>query len=339
MKTKKTLAGASMLLALFINFPQVSADELTTFDDEFEEDFDDEDEFADEDSDDYGYDYGPVLIFNDPEKLKPETPPQDESDDESETENPSQDESDNESEIGNKLDNFDYEFRVENPLSEDNFYNDDEFEFETDLPPIQRNENPRQNDNNKNDKNQKKKKVKTQKPRFVKLAIDDTYTYYLDKQSAKWERVPYSANEYMLNVWIRMVERNSDTSDLPEDLADYIDDTNNGELEMAKEEGIEYAPADVEVLKHKKYFLKHYYMRPKKDQVQLLSAFEVVGNSQNEVREREYDNKNWRNLIPDSIDSIIYYKTIKAVGKSGSSERGHMTVIDMIEEYGRISLR
>lgn len=312
MKAKKTLAGASMLLALFINLPQVSASDAVIFGEDFDEDENFEVvPFQEENSDDENFDYGPVLIFNDPEKLKNNPP----------------------------VENPEIEKPVENPPPEENFsgYNEviitppPNYEREKILPPSRVNEKIR-------DKEQQKK-MKTQKPRFIKLAMDDNYIYYLDKQSVSWQRLPYSASEYMLDVWIRMIERNPDNSDLPDDLADYVNDTNNGEIEVAREKGILFAPVDVEVLQHKKYFLEHYYLRPKTNQIQFLSELEVVGHPQNTVSERTYDYKNWENLIPGSIESIIYHMTIKTVGKSGASDKGHMTFADYLEEYGRISIR
>ena len=183
------------------------------------------------------------------------------------------------------------------------------------------------------------KKTKTQKARFVKLASDDLYTYYLDRESVSWKRVPYLANEYMADVWIRMVEHNVDTSELPQDLADYINDNASAEISLAQESGKPLNPVDVEVLQHKKYFLEHYYLRPKTKQIQFLCELEVVGHPQNTVSERQYEYKNWENLIPGSVESIIYKTVLKEIGTSKATERGHMTFVDMVEEYARISLR
>jgi hypothetical protein len=143
----------------------------------------------------------------------------------------------------------------------------------------------------------------------------------------------------MLDVWVRMIELNPDNSDLPDDLSNYVNDKSSGEIKIAEEKGILFAPTDVEVLQHKKYFLEHYYLRPKTKQIQFLCELEVVGHPQNTISERAYDYKNWENLIPGSIESIIYNMTMKAVGKSGSSENGHMSFADYLEEYARISIR
>lgn len=311
MKKKKFFACAAIAAALFINVPQVSADEVETFGENFEEDDNSEVvPFKDED-------LGDTLIFNNPADNTPvENPPEI-------TVPPAEN-------IENK--NF--------PPAENDFENEEPAlvidnqpysERERILPPSRINE--------KLQENERQKKMKKQKARFIKLAVDDTYTYYLDKQSVSWQRIPYSASEYMLDVWVRMIEMEPDTSDLPDDLAAYINDKSSGEVALAEEKGLLLTPTDIDVLQHKKYFLEHYYLRPKTKQIQFLCELEVVGHPQNTISERAYDYKNWENLIPGSIESIIYNMTMKEVGKSGSSDSGHMSFADYLEEYARISIR
>ena len=176
--------------------------------------------------------------------------------------------------------------------------------------------------------------------RFVKVAIDDEYTYYLDKQSVEWKRLPYSASEYMLDFWVRLVEHTPDHSNFPDYLSDYINGGGkNGEIKIARERGVSLNQADINVLKHRKFFLQHYYIRPKTKQIQFLCELEVVGHPQNTVSEREYSYKNWENLIPGSIESTIYKMTMKSVSKRGSSDRSRMSFADMMDEYLRISIR
>ena len=184
---------------------------------------------------------------------------------------------------------------------------------------------------------QPQKELKMLKPRFVKLAVDDTYIYYLDKSAVEWRKMPYSTTEYMADVWIRMVERTPKTLD--EDMANYGADNFKAQIDLAREQGYQYPPEDIQVLSQQAYVLEHYYLRPKTRQVQFLCELEVFGRPQNTINEREYDAKNWENLVPGSVESTIYDAAIKVLGKSKGSERGHMTFIDMLEEYGRISLR
>ena len=178
--------------------------------------------------------------------------------------------------------------------------------------------------------------LKTLKQRFIKIAADDTYTYYLDKQSVQWKKMPYMASEYMADVWIRMVEHNP--APLNDDMAYYGRENFNAEVALAREQGYQYSPEDLQVLSHQAYVLEHYYLRPKTNQIQFLCELEVFGRPQNTINERAYDYKNWENLVPGSVESVIYAATLKTIGKSKSSERGHMTFIDMLDEYARIAL-
>ena len=189
-------------------------------------------------------------------------------------------------------------------------------------------------------------KLKALPQRFIQVAVDENYIYYLDKQSVAWKKIPYMNSEYMADVWIRMIERDDDeiereqdTSAMPADLADYVNDTNTDEIALAKAKGYQYTPDDIKVLQHKKYFLERYFLRPKKDQIQFICELEVVGHPQNTASQRKYDYSNWEELIPGSIESILYYSIIQVIGKSKASERGHMTFADMFEEYARISIR
>lgn len=180
------------------------------------------------------------------------------------------------------------------------------------------------------------KNLKTLQQRFMKLAVDDTYTYYLDKNSVQWKKMPYSTSEYIADVWIRMVER--EPKELDDDMASYGADNFNAEISLAREQGYQYAPDDVNVLRSQAYVLEHYYLRPKTRQIQFLCELEVFGRPQNTVSERAYDYKNWENLVPGSVESVIYEATIKIIGEWKSTERGHMTFSDMLDEYLRISL-
>ena len=313
LKNKKILVGAAVAAALLINIPQVSADDVETFGGEFDENNSEVVPFQDE-----NYDLGPVLIFNDPSKISSDTP------------------------VNNDTPNV-----AENPITTET-PEVTETPIVTEIPTVKKVENDEVviNPTPKNSarekvvtQDKKYKKAPAKGKRFIKIAMDDTYTYYLDKQSVVWKRIPYSASEYMLDFWVRMIERNADTSNLPEDLSSYINNGENGEVEVAQERKIKLNEVDVSVLNHKKYFLEHYYIRPKTKQIQFLCELEVVGHPQNTVSEREYDYKNWENLIPGSIESMIYQMTMKSVGKSGSSDKGRMSFADMMDEYLRISIR
>ena len=148
--------------------------------------------------------------------------------------------------------------------------------------------------------------------------------------------MPYSSSEYIADVWIRMVERQPKTLD--SNMASYGAENFRAEIDLAREKGYQYSPDDLKVLRSQAYVLEHYYLRPKTNQIQFLCELEVFGRPQNTINERAYDYQNWENLVPGSVESIIYAATIKTIGKSKSSERGHMTFFDMLDEYARIAL-
>ena len=307
LKTKKYFVGAAVSLALLINPLQVSADDVETFGDEFENSGSEVIPFQEENED-----IGGVLIFNNPAE---------------------------------KTQNTESE-KVKETSKVKKIKKADDEETEVVIKP-----NPRSNEavkvvNSNNDRqnlrgseSNKNVQLKKKGNRFVKVAVDDTYIYYLDKQSISWKRLPYSASEYMLDFWVRMVERNPDTSKLSTDMVNYIDSDVSEEIAVANDSGRVLNPNDVEVLKHRKFFLEHYYIRPKTKQIQFLCELEVIGHPQNTVSEREYAYKNWEDLIPGSIESMIYHSTIKEVGKSRADAKGHMSVADMFDEYLRISIR
>ena len=174
------------------------------------------------------------------------------------------------------------------------------------------------------------------KGRFVQLLSDDTYDYYLDRQAVQWIKLPYSTSEYMADVWIRMIEKNPDVySDMPSDMYDYVQ---NDEIVDASLKNKKLNSTDLKILRTKKYYLEHYYIRPKTKQIQFLCELEVIGRPQNAIKERNYDYRNWENLIPGSVETSIYYGVLSEIGKGKSNKRGHMTFIDMVDEYARIAL-
>lgn len=312
LKARKTFVGAAVAAALLINIPQVSAEDVETFGGEFDENNSEVVPFQDENEN-----LGPVLIFNDPSKISSENP--------ANTETPTVTETPAVTETPVVTEN--------SPVVRVPAVN------KVDAEEVVINPTPKNSAREKVTTYDKKSKTPDKGKRFIKVAMDDTYIYYLDRQSVMWKRIPYSASEYMIDCWVRMIERNPDTSNLPEDLSNYINNGDNGEVEVARERKVKLNEVDVEVLNHRKYFLEHYYIRPKTKQIQFLCELEVVGHPQNTVSEREYDYKNWENLIPGSIESMIYQMTMKTVGKSGSSDKGHMSVADMFDEYLRISIR
>ena len=91
--------------------------------------------------------------------------------------------------------------------------------------------------------------------RFTKFTIDN-YTYYVDEQNVLLKKIPNSTNEYMLDVWVRMI----DNKDIKK--------------------------------KDRQYFLEHYCLRPKTNQIQFLGESEVVGHISDKFFERSYNHNN-----------------------------------------------
>lgn len=153
--------------------------------------------------------------------------------------------------------------------------------------------------------------------RYVKLFTDNSFNYYMDKTSAQWIKCPNTSDEYIIDVWIKM---------------DRIEEDNA----QAAGEGEQYSYPT-------KYYLEHYYMRPSTKQVQFLCELEVTGRPDNNIRQREYDVKNWEYLIPDSIEDNIYQGVVNIMGeKHNANGKGVKGVLssagDLLEDVFRISI-
>ena len=146
--------------------------------------------------------------------------------------------------------------------------------------------------------------------RYVHVLTDNGYEYDLDTRNTRWIPLPHSGDEYIIDTWVKLVK-------------DASEDTSDGNYSY---------PA--------KYYLAHYYVRPKTRQIQFLSELEVTGGRpDNTVKGRGYQAQNWEDLTPDSIEDAIYASAVKHAGKNriGSAFRIHMSVRDAVEEYLRVS--
>lgn len=126
---------------------------------------------------------------------------------------------------------------------------------------------------------EEKAQNKKEKERYVFLLEDNGFAYYMDTRNAKWMKIPYSENEDIVDVWIRLVKTEPDE---------------------------EYSYPQ-------KYFLEHYYIRPKTKQIQFLSELEVTGRPDNTVKERPYSVRNWENLVSGSLEDEIYHRVLKVM--------------------------
>lgn len=143
------------------------------------------------------------------------------------------------------------------------------------------------------------------KERYVFLMEDNGFAYYMDTQNAKWKKIPYSEAEDIVDVWIRLVKTEPDE---------------------------EYSYPQ-------KYFLEHYYLRPKTQQIQFLSELEVTGRPDNAVKERPYSVRNWENLVSGSLEDEIYHRVLKYMKRDPVNQwfKGK-SMRDVLEDTLRISL-
>lgn len=157
----------------------------------------------------------------------------------------------------------------------------------------------------------KSEKKKVEKSRFIKLFSDNSFNYYVDLKSAQWIQCPNTRDEYIIDVWIKMIP---------------VDQESNSIL---KEDTMAA-----------KYYLEHYYLRPSKQQIQFLCELEVAGRPNNNVKQREFQVGNWESLIPGSIEDEIYNSVLEVMKKHkhGSAKTGRDSGNNFLEETLRISI-
>lgn len=145
--------------------------------------------------------------------------------------------------------------------------------------------------------------------RYVKIFQDNSYSYLMDMQTARWITCPHTAGEQILDVWIKLDSMGGTTDD-----------------------STQYSYPG-------KYYLEHYYIRPDKQQIQFLSELEVTGRPSNAIQERSYNAANWENLVPGSIEEEIYHAVVKnAYTLVKQKQNAKTEARDALEELLRISL-
>lgn len=155
---------------------------------------------------------------------------------------------------------------------------------------------------------EEKQKEKQRQAHYIYLFSDDGFNYYLDGEIS-CHTYPPVGYEKLIDVWIKV---------LP----------------------IGVAP-ETEVLSDQAYYLQHYLLYPKKDQIMFLSELEVDGRPDNDIQERPYDTRNWENLIPGSLEENIYRECMKRQKKlkqRGDKKSAVKTAGDFLEDTFRISL-
>ena len=148
------------------------------------------------------------------------------------------------------------------------------------------------------------KKEKPVKVRFQRIFQDTSYAYMMDTENARWIICPHTSNERIIDVWIKLV---------------------------GGDDGHYSYPA--------KYYLEHYYIRPKTQQIQFLCELEVTGQPSNTVQQRPYSAAHWEDLVPESVEDHIYHAVVGVMGTlkkpGGASD---VSILDGLEDIFRISL-
>lgn len=175
--------------------------------------------------------------------------------------------------------------------------------------------------------------------RFKLIMEDDGYRYYLDRLQSHWVRVPYTAEEYMADVWLRLVPvekaKEEPVSEEELRLPRYMRE--RLEQERRAQEAMQPKPTPDTRPAH--YYLAHYYLRPLRRQLQFISELEVFDRPDNNIEEPQYRPNAWENLVPHSVESDMYYRVLKIMRSSPQSpEIRDMKAADFLEKFFRISL-
>ena len=140
------------------------------------------------------------------------------------------------------------------------------------------------------------------KEHYFLFAKDDMFSYYMDTRYIKWRRYPFKADEFIVDVWIRIVEN---------DLATAFADGK-----------IDYLP---------RYYLEHYYLYPAGKEIQFLSEQEISIRPDNDIIERKYSPTNWEPVVPGSLEDTIFYGVTRNMTKYnliGSKDGKERTILD-----------
>lgn len=151
--------------------------------------------------------------------------------------------------------------------------------------------------------------------RYILIATDTKFAYYLDRESSRWIKEP-DTDQKIIDVWLRLVDINDVKNHV---LGSYMQDAPQGE-----------------------YLLDHYYIRPYDRQVQFLCELNVVGQPANDIMQNPYSAGNWEYAIPGSVEDHIY-NSVMAIRHElpnaiDQAEPITQTAADFIERTLNISL-
>lgn len=164
-------------------------------------------------------------------------------------------------------------------------------------------------DTDKKEKSDVEKKREATRHRYKKIGTDQSFTYYADTKNMRWRYIP-NTKEQMVDVWIKL---------LP---------------------GAVYADSADEANYAEHYFLMHYYLRPKQQQIQFLGETEVSGRPTNQIQERAYNTSHWENLVPGSVEDTIYHAVMDCIEEmpQEGKKSNFQSIGDGIEDVLHIAL-
>lgn len=123
-----------------------------------------------------------------------------------------------------------------------------------------------------------KQKIMIEDERYLWLCSRNDLDYFLDQVTAKKIRHPY-LKEDLWDVWLKIKENENAAYTYPET-----------------------------------YTIEHYYVRLTKPELQLMQRIQMEDESALEhMPQTPYQEKNWRILVPGSIEEEFYWAIIKNV--------------------------
>lgn len=136
------------------------------------------------------------------------------------------------------------------------------------------------NINEEKQKNQTNEQQNITTERYVLLYKNDEHDYYLDQVTAKKINHPYLKEE-ILDIWVKV-----------DNIAQggYTDPVS--------------------------YTMKHYYVRLKEKQMQMINSVDFNGESPTYSPDEPYREKNWKTLVPSSAEESCYFKIIELLNKT-----------------------
>lgn len=144
--------------------------------------------------------------------------------------------------------------------------------------------------------------------KYELLFEDETFFYLLDQENSGWVRQPYTADKYMIDVWVKLKP---------------YEYSSNKDAAMLSESST--------------FYLEHYVMDPPNKRIQFLCELEVTGRPDNKITQRKYDPARWEPLVPESLEDRIFHAVVNKYGtKKGNGKIGQIG--EFLEDVFRIAL-